>query len=122
MVVAAATSSASWASSSAKVVRHDHDGTQMGSFYVSGFHVLRSGREVDAGNRGKGSGCSARGEVAIRQLSALMTGDVSTAEITDAPWNELIVDMPGHRPWVQESDRHTYWPRAWAARLAMQAT
>ena len=46
-----------------------------------------------------------------------MTGDVSTAEITDAPWNELIGDIAGTpATWVQESDRHTYWPRAWAAR------
>lgn len=54
---------------------------------------------------------------AIRQLCALLTGDISTAEIADDPWNELIVDISGHSAeWVQESDRHIYWPRAWAAR------
>jgi hypothetical protein len=56
-------------------------------------------------------------EVAIRQLCALMTGDVSTAEVPDAPWNELILDIAGtSAEWVRESDRHNYWPRAWAAR------
>jgi HEAT repeat protein len=54
---------------------------------------------------------------ALRQLCELLSGDVSTVEIVDDPWYELIADIAGSpAAWVQESDRRIYWPRAWAAR------
>jgi HEAT repeat protein len=56
-------------------------------------------------------------EEAISLLCSLMAGDVAMAELEVEPWRGLLGDIAGiDTGWVRSSDRHEYWPRAWASR------
>jgi HEAT repeat protein len=54
---------------------------------------------------------------AIHLLCLLLAGDVSMPELGDEPWRGLLRDISGvDTGWMYSSDRHEYWPRAWAGR------
>jgi HEAT repeat protein len=54
---------------------------------------------------------------AISLLCSVVAGDVATPELEVEPWRGLLRDIAGiDTGWVQSSDRHDYWPRAWASR------
>jgi HEAT repeat protein len=54
---------------------------------------------------------------AITLLCSLLAGEVATPELEVEPWHGLLRDIAGiDTGWVLSSDRHEYWPRAWASR------
>jgi HEAT repeat protein len=54
---------------------------------------------------------------AIPLLCSLLAGEVAAPELEVEPWRGLLRDIAGiDTGWVQSTDRHEYWPRAWAGR------